>query len=51
MKEENNIVDDMTIISLKRTTQQVLKRMCESEGRTYTSMINTLIDYWNEVKE
>ena len=47
----NNDVDEMTIISLKRSTQTILKRMCESEGRTYTSMINTLIDYYNEVKE
>lgn len=51
MRTENNELDDLTIISLKRSTQQILKRMCESEGRTYTSMINTLIDYYNEVKE
>jgi len=43
--EESN---DMTLISVKRVTKEVLKRMCESEQCTYTGMINRLIDYWND---
>ena len=39
------------LIPVKTETQQTLKRLCNSEGRTYSAMINTLIDYYSEVKE
>jgi hypothetical protein len=39
------------MVSLEIKTQETLRRLCLSEGRTYSKMINLLIDYWNEVKE
>ena len=38
------------LISVKKETHETLKRLCNSEGRTYSAMINTLIDYYNEVQ-
>jgi hypothetical protein len=50
---ENIIKDDpkdICLISVERNTKDMLRRMCQSEGRTYTSMINTLIDCYNYVE-
>jgi hypothetical protein len=41
--------DEYTLISIKKSTKNYLKMLCDSEGHTYDFQIKILIDSYNYV--